>query len=151
MASSVRIAYPPQDQDLNPLKARRLDQMLSLADARPEEGVCVAGPDAGDAMCALWRRGYDRVEAARRCTCGCADQKRELLLVMGGASAEHVAGLVSALSPILAKGGRLVIAAHDLADETERQTLCDRLAEQGFLYRPGAARESIILAFKPGA
>ena len=43
-----------------------LDRMLGLAEATPLCAISVAGPEAGDAISGLWRRGYQRVEAARR-------------------------------------------------------------------------------------
>ena len=151
MAAAVARLLPPlQETFEDPALSRRLDRMLQMTDARPDQGVCVAGPEAGDAMSGLWRRGYSRVEAARRCTCGCADEKCGVLLVLGGSSAEALADLVEAVSPMLASGGRLAISAHELISGEERLRLCNRLAHRGFRYHPKAHLETILLATKPG-
>ena len=52
-----------------------LGRMLALAQATPLCFVAVTGPEAGEAMSMLWRRGYDRVEAARRATCRAASTR----------------------------------------------------------------------------
>jgi hypothetical protein len=60
-----------------------LRRMLALAQATPLCFVAVTGPDAGEAMSVLWRKGYDRVEAARRATCRAADEQSDVLLIVG--------------------------------------------------------------------
>jgi len=51
-----------------------VDRLLKAAQAHSFTALAGAGPAAGAAMSALWRRGFERVEAARRVTCPCADQ-----------------------------------------------------------------------------
>ncbi len=149
-AALARLLPSLQENFEDPALGRRLDRMLMMTGARADQGVCVAGPEAGDAMSGLWRRGFGRVEAARRCTCGCADEKCAVLLVLGGSSVEALADLVEAVSPMLAAGGRLAISAHDLASGEDRLRLCNRLAHRGFRYHPKAHLEMILLATKPG-
>jgi hypothetical protein len=78
--------------------------MLDLAQATPLCFVAVAGPGAGEAMCQLWRRGYQRVEAARRATCGAADERSDVLLVMDCQTAADTRAIVAATYTMLPPG-----------------------------------------------
>src|SRR3989338_3518491 len=84
-----------------------LDRMLELAQATPLCFVAVAGPGGGDAMCQLWRRGYQRVEAARRATCGAADERSDVLLVMDCATAHDARAVIAATYTMLRPRGAL--------------------------------------------
>jgi hypothetical protein len=128
---------------------RRLDQMLHLVEARTDEPVGVTGPHALDVMCALFRRGFERVEAARRCTCGCADQRCELLLVPGGRSAEEIASVVESVSSLVSSGGRLAIDIRELDGPKARLKLCNLLAHRGFRYRTDGFAQQVLIAVKP--
>ena len=147
-AAVLRLVPAPELAEQGGL-GRRLDHMLKIADAHPDDGVCVAGPGAGDAMCALWHRGYERVEAARRVTCHCADTDCKLLLVIGIETSDQALKIIEAVSPILMPGGRLVIDANGLASVAERLRLCNLLAHRGFCYHPKAHLEVALLATKP--
>ncbi len=151
MAAAARLApplpdTPPEDPDFQ----SRLDRLLRLCDARPDQPVGVAGPEALDLMCALARRGFDRVEAARRCTCGCADQACELVIV-SGRDADAIAATVEAVGGMLRPGGRLAVMAHRLHGAHERQRLGNLLAHRGYRYRPDALEGPVMLATKPEA
>lgn len=115
-----------------------LDRMLDLAQATPLCAVAVAGPEAGDAMSGLWRRGYQRVEAARCATCPGADELCDILLVSGCPRAEAAADLVTRTRAMLRTGGLAIIDAGRMSDPDERLRLCGLLAEAGFALQPEA-------------
>ena len=82
-----------------------LERMLDLAQVTPISFVAVAGPRAGDAMSHLWRRGYQRVEAARRATCGAADERSDVLIVLGCQTVPDMRAVVAATFTMLRPGG----------------------------------------------
>jgi hypothetical protein len=147
MAAALRLATPADEFALDPLE-RRLDRLLQLAEARPDQPVGVAGHGSLDVMCALARRGFQRVEAARRCTCGCADEHCQLLIVTGH-DAVGIATAVEAVAAMLSPGGRLGILAYGLHGATEHQRLRNLLAHRGFRYRPGDVEAPVLIATKP--
>lgn len=116
----------------------QLDRMLGLAQASPASVIAVAGPDAGEAMSGLWRRGYPRVEAARRATCPSADELCDLLLVAGCACARDAAHIARQTRAMLRTEGLAVIDAGRMSDPDERLRLCGLLAEAGFALQDGA-------------
>lgn len=120
-----------------PLESQ-LDRMLHLAQASPTAVIAVAGPDAGDAMSGLWRRGYPRVEAARRATCPSADEMCDLLLVAGCGCAMDAARIARQTRAMLRADGLAVIDAGRMSDPDERLRLCGLLAEAGFSMQDGA-------------
>ena len=101
-------------------------------------------------MCALWRRGFDRVEAARRVTCACADQLSDVLLVLGCESADKAVEVVSAVLPILRHGGVLAVDAGRFRRE-ERARLCRMLGHRGLRYSENAHLRAEIVAHRPEA
>ena len=126
-----------------------IDRLLKASHAHSFTAVAVAGPMAGAAMSALWRRGFERVEAARAVTCPCADQRSELLMILGCAGADQASAVVTAVLPMLAAGGTLAIDAGRFIDAQERLRLCQMLAHRGLRYREGAHVETAIIAHKP--
>jgi hypothetical protein len=126
-----------------------LDRMLDLAEATPLCFVAVAGPGAGEAMCQLWRRGYQRVEAARRATCGAADERSDLLLVLDCQTLQDARAIVAATYAMLRPGGTLVVDAGALLDEAPRRALADSLRELGLEVQPQAHLGAEILATRP--
>ena len=150
MAATVQSVSSPLEIAEDPSLEQRLDRMLLTVAARVDEPVCIAGPKALDAMCALWRRGYQRVELARRCTCGCADEMCELLLVPGGVDANQIVETIQAVSAMVRPGARIVIATQDLGGRKERDRLCSLLATRGFRYRQDGEIDLVLLALKPG-
>ncbi len=131
-------------------QSQRLDHMIELAQATPLCAIAVTGPDAADAMAGLWQRGYDRVEAARCATCPSADEKADLLLVMGMGRADDAARVVHAMRAMLREGGLVVIDAGRMTDPDERLRLCGLLSEDGFACQPDAHLAPEILARKLG-
>jgi hypothetical protein len=132
-------------QGINPA----LDRMLDLAQATPLCFVAVAGPEAGDAMSQLWRRGYRRVEAARRATCRAADEQSDVLLIMGCETLADARAIAASTMSMLRPGGTLVIDAGALLAEAPRRTLCDSLSELGLEIQPQAHLSPEILATRP--
>jgi len=124
----------------------QLDRMLDLAQATPSSVIAVAGPDAAEAMSGLWRRGYERVEAARRATCPAADELCDLLLVAGCERATGAADLTRATRGMLRTGGMAIIDAGRMSDPDERLRLCGLLAEAGFTVEPDAHLAAEIAA-----
>lgn len=126
-----------------------LDRMLDLAQATPLSFVAVAGPGAGEAMCQLWRRGYQRVEAARRATCGAADERSDVLLVLDCSTVHDTRAVIAATYVLLRPGGMLLVDAGALLDETSRRALADSLRELGLSVQPQAHLGAEILATRP--
>lgn len=126
-----------------------LDRMLDLAEATPLSFVAVAGPGAGEAMCQLWRRGYQRVEAARRATCGAADERSDVLLVLDCQTTQDTRATVAATYAMLRPGGALVVDASALLDEASRRALADSLRELGLDVQPQGHLGAEILATRP--
>jgi len=126
-----------------------LDRMLELAQATPLCFVAVAGPGAGEAMCQLWRRGYQRVEAARRATCGAADERSDLLLVVDCQTLADARAVIAATYTMLRPGGTLVVDAGALLDEAPRRALADSLRDLGLTLQPQAHLGAEILATRP--
>ncbi len=126
-----------------------LDRMLELAQATPLCFVAVAGPGAGEAMCQLWRRGYQRVEAARRATCGAADERSDVLLVLDCQTLADTRAVIAATYTMLRPGGVLVVDASALLDETSRRALTDSLRDLGLDIQPQAHLGAEILATRP--
>lgn len=116
----------------------QLDRMLDLAQSAPQRVVAVAGPEAGEAMSGLWRRGYQRVEAARRATCPGADEMADVLLVAGCDRPEAAAEITRATRGMLRTGGVAVIDAGRMSNPDDRLRLCGLLAEAGFAIQEGA-------------
>jgi hypothetical protein len=135
--------------DLELSVALSVDRLLKASGAQSSMSVAVAGPMAGACMSVLWRRGFERVEAARRVTSSCADQQSDLLLVVGCIDADQASAVVSAVLPILRQGGVLATDAGRFANSGERLRFCRMLAHRGLRYREGAHVETDILARKP--
>lgn len=126
-----------------------LDRMLELAQATPLCFVAVAGPGAGEAMSQLWRRGYQRVEAARRATCGAADERSDVLLVLGSPTLPDARAVAAATYTMLRPGGTLIVDAGALLDEAPRRALADSLRELGLEVQPQAHLGAELLATRP--
>lgn len=126
-----------------------LDRMLELAGASPLDAVAVAGPQAADAMVELWRRGFERVKAARRATCSSADERCDLLLVMGCIDSSGADALVGAVLNMLAPGGRLIIDAGLMLGADERADLCGRLRRRGLFVGDHAGLAAELMAERP--
>ena len=80
-------------------------RLASLAGARPGHAVCVAGPHSLDAMVALCRDGYERVECARQATCACADETCDVLLIDGDCDPDALAQLIFKTARLVRDGG----------------------------------------------
>lgn len=132
-------------QGINPV----LDRMLDLAQATPLCFVAVAGPDAGEAMSQLWRRGYQRVEAARRATCRAADEQSDILLILGCDTLSDARAVIASTMTMLRPGGVLVIDAGAFLDDGPRRALCDGLQDLGLETQPQAHLSPEILATRP--
>ncbi|ATQ43748.1 hypothetical protein [Caulobacter mirabilis] len=124
----------------------QLDRMLTLGAAPPSAIIAVGGPDAAEAMSGLWRRGYPRVEAARRATCPAADELCDLLLVCGCDRAQRAAEIARDTRAMLRPDGLAVVDAGRMSDPDERLRLCGLLAEAGFGVGPNAHLAAEIAA-----
>ncbi len=133
---------------LDPICERSIDRLLKAVGATPTTGITVAGPLAGAAMSVLWRRGIERVEAARRITSPCADQLSQILLVIGCSDIDRIAETLTNVLPILAPGGVLGVDASRLSCVSERVRLCRMLAHRGLRYRDGVELHGEIVAYK---
>ena len=128
---------------------RTLGRMLALAQATPLCFVAVAGPDAGEATSVLWRKGYDRVEAARRGACRAADHQSDVLLIVGCSTALDARAVAASTMAMLRPGGALVIDAGAIVDQEPRRTLCDDLRALGLTVEPQAHLSAELLATRP--
>jgi hypothetical protein len=149
MAMPASIPRSPFVAELDVATEFAIDRLLKAVRAHSFTAVAVAGPLAGAAMSALWRRGFERVEAARAVTCPCADQRSDLLLILGCDGADQTSAVVSAVLPMLAAGGTLAIDASRFADSQERLRLCRMLAHRGLRYSEGAHVETAVIAHRP--
>ncbi|PXA86687.1 hypothetical protein DMC25_13635 [Caulobacter sp. D4A] len=123
-----------------------LDRMLELAQSTPLCFVAVTGPDAAEAMGQLWRRGYQRVEIARRATCSAADERNDVLLVVGCPTADDMRATAASTLGLLRPGGVMVIDVSAVVDAEERLSLCEGLAQLGLDVQPQAHLAAEILA-----
>ncbi|NGM52007.1 hypothetical protein G5B46_20545 [Caulobacter sp. 602-2] len=123
-----------------------LDRMLELAQATPLCFVAVTGPDAAEAMGQLWRRGYQRVEIARRATCVAADERSDVLLVVGCPTADDMRATAASTLGLLRPGGVMVIDVGALVDAEQRMALCEGLSQLGLDVQPQAHLAAEILA-----
>jgi hypothetical protein len=126
-----------------------LGRMLALAQATPLCFVAVTGPDAGEAMSVLWRRGYDRVEAARRATCRAADEQSDVLLVVGCSTVADALAAATSTMTMLRPGGALVIDAGAFLDQEPRRALCEALRTLGLEVEAQAHLSAELLATRP--
>lgn len=126
-----------------------LDRMLTLAQATPLCFVAVSGPQAAEAMGQLWRRGYQRVEIARRATCTAADERSDVLLLVGCPTADDLRASAASTLGLLRPGGVMVVDAGALLDEAPRRALADSLRELGLDVQPQAHLAAEILATRP--
>jgi hypothetical protein len=134
-------------QGINPA----LGRMLDLAQATPLCFVAVAGPEAGEAMSQLWRRGYQRVEAARKATCRAADEQSDVLLILGCETLADARAVAASTMTMLRPGGTLIIDAGAFLDQAPRRQLCESLRELGLETQPQAHLSAEILATRPFA
>ena len=126
-----------------------LGRMLALAEATPLCFVAVTGPQAGEAMSVLWRRGYDRVEAARRATCRAADEQSDVLLIVGCSTAADARAAAASTMTMLRPGGALVVDAGAFLDQETRRALCEDLRTLGLEVDPQAHLPAELLATRP--
>lgn len=126
-----------------------LGRMLALAQATPLCFVAVTGPDAGEAMSVLWRKGYDRVEAARRATCRAADEQSDVLLIVGCSTVADARAAAASTMTMLRPGGALVIDAGAFLDQEPRRALCEDLRALGLKVEPLAYLSAELLATRP--
>jgi len=128
---------------------RTLGRMLALAEATPLCFVAVTGPEAGEAMSVLWRKGYDRVEAARRATCRAADEQSDVLLIVGCETMADARAAAASTMTMLRPGGALVIDAGAFLDQERRKALCEDLRTLGLEVEPQACLSAELLATRP--
>lgn len=128
---------------------RNLGRMLALAQATPLCFVAVTGPDAGEAMSVLWRKGYNRVEAARRAACQAADHQSDVLLVVGASTVPDARAAAASTLTMLRPGGALVIDASAIIDQESRRALCEDLRALGLEVEPQAHLSAELLATWP--
>lgn len=129
--------------------ARTIDRILTLAQATPLCFVAVSGPGAAEAMGQLWRRGYQRVEIARRATCAAADERSDVLILVGCPTADDMRAAAASTLGLLRPGGVMVIDAAALVDAGQRGRLCEGLADLGLAVEPQAHLAAEILATRP--
>ena len=126
-----------------------LARMLALAEATPLCFVAVTGPDAGEAMSVLWRKGYDRVEAARRAARHAADEQSDVLLIVGCPTVSDAHAAAASTLTMLRPGGSLVIDAGAFLDQEPRRALCEDLRALGLEVEPQASLSAELLATRP--
>jgi hypothetical protein len=127
---------------------------LFLEQTRPDRGarIGVLGPDAGEALSSLWRRGFKRAEAARmtHATPDHDEARLDLLFVAGSTSADRATLSIANAAPGLKRGGALVVDLGAMPADAEGAALIARLAPLGFAERPALSPHIQILADKIG-
>ena len=83
----------------------RLQRLLQLTGAGPEQSISLAGPGGLDLMVSLCRAGHNRVECARQATSAEADETSDLLILTGPPSG--LGALTARTAPLLRDGGVL--------------------------------------------
>lgn len=104
-------------------------RLVRLAGGRPDMAISVAGPNSLDAMVALCRDGFERVECARQATCACADETSDVLLIDGGRDPKNLAELIGRTVRLLRDGGVLGLR---LASVKDQRAATASLAAAGF-------------------
>lgn len=127
---------------------------LFLEQTHPDRNarIGVLGPDAGEALSNLWRRGFKRAEAARiaHATPDHEEARLDLLFVAGSTSADRAALSIANTAAGLKRGGALVVDLGAMPAHAEGATLIARLAPLGFAARPALSPHIQILADKVG-
>lgn len=91
-----------------------LHRMARLAGVKPDNAVCVVGPNSLSAMIGLCRMGFSRVECAQRFTAACADEVCDVLFVVGPCDAAGLSALLARTARLLKSGGLVVIEETDV-------------------------------------
>ena len=127
---------------------------LFLEQTRPTRTarIGVLGPEAGEVLSALWRRGFKRAEAARSAhpTPDHEEVRLDLLFVAGSTSAERATLSIANTAAGLKCGGALVVDLAAMPADAEGAALIARLAPLGFNERPALLPHMQILADKVG-
>ena len=89
----------------------------ALTGAHREDQISVAGPDGLEAMVALCRLGFDKVECARAATCRGADEASDLLLIAGPMTGAELAQTVARTARLLREDGAMAIQIFHAGDE----------------------------------
>ena len=111
--------------------------------------IGVLGPDAGEVLSSLWRRGFKRAQAARSAhpTPDDTDARLDILFVAGSISADRATVSITNAAGGLKCGGGLVIDLAAMPVEAEG-SLFQRLVSIGFEPRPALAPHIQIVADK---
>jgi hypothetical protein len=114
--------------------------------------IGVLGPEAGEVLSSLWRRGFKRAEAARAAhpTPDHDEIRLDLLFVAGSTSADRAALSIANTASGLKPGGGLVVDLAAMPADAEGEALIARLAPLGFAERPALLPHMQILADKVG-
>lgn len=105
LAGSASVADPP------PRPCPTLKRLLALAGARPEQRVCVAGPQGLAVLLSLIRLGYGEACYVSGPTSSCGDEPCDVLLVTGPQTRDAFVATLATALPRLKVGG--VLAAHE--------------------------------------
>ncbi|MFZ0268367.1 hypothetical protein [Caulobacter sp.] len=111
--------------------------------------IGVLGPDAGEVLSSLWRRGFKRAQAARSAhpTADDTDARLDILFVAGSISADRATTSIVNAAGGLKCGGGLVVDLAAMPVEAE-DALIERLAPMGFEPRPALQPHIQIVANK---
>jgi hypothetical protein len=111
--------------------------------------IGVLGPDAGEVLSSLWRRGFKRAQAARSAhpAPDDTDTRLDILFVAGSISADRATVSILNAAGGLKCGGCLVVDLAAMPVEAE-DALIERLAPMGFEPRPALQPHIQIVANK---
>ncbi len=111
--------------------------------------IGVLGPDAGEVLSSLWRRGFKRAQAARRAHPAPDDKegRLDILFVAGSISADRATVSIVNVAGGLKCGGDLVVDLAAMPIEAEAD-LIERLAPLGFASCPALQPHIQIVANK---
>lgn len=111
--------------------------------------IGVLGPDAGEVLSSLWRRGYKRAQAARSAhpLPDDTEARLDILFVAGSISADRATISIVNAAGGLKCGGGLVVDLAAMPVEAEG-ALIERLAPMGFEARPALQPHIQIVANK---
>jgi hypothetical protein len=96
-------------------------RLVNLSRASREHLVSVAGPWALDLLSLLCRDNFERVQCARRATCGAADDASDVLILAGRVGAQAMADQLERTLRLLRDGGVLAVQLDALDDDIALQ------------------------------
>jgi hypothetical protein len=111
------VSLKPMWSDPPPRPCPTLRRLLRLAGARPQDKVCVTGPQGLAALLSLCHLGFAQACCLDGGACACSDMPCDVLLVTGPLDGEALSAALAHALPRLKDGGVLAVHEADLEDD----------------------------------